>query len=107
MRNSVSRPSRGTRPMDTAKTQATWQGYTDALQGLGFHRDYDKWIGAYQRNYERGRQIAVTIKAEKGSAPKWGRNRKLVAVLDGAFDREETRSMLASMVELFHHRAAA
>jgi len=101
MSNQENRSARAKRPMDSITGQRRWEGYTDAAQGLGFRREYDSWPMVDQRNYERGRQIAVGLKARTGGVPRWARNMLLVTALDRSVGRAASAPILREVTELF------
>lgn len=76
-------------PANSEATQAKWQGYQDAAQGLPFALVYDTWPEWMQRNYEWGRSLAVRMRAEHSTVPRWARNRLIVGVLPADVLRAE------------------
>jgi|SRR5262245_41508493 len=101
MRNQKDTSHRPRRPMDAIAGQRRWEGYGDAAQGLGFRAEYDSWPKGEQRNYERGRQIAVMLKARTGGVPRWARNLLLTTALDRAVGRAVHAPILREVTAYF------
>lgn len=82
MFNSKIHRKRASTPAREITSFWAWRGYTDRVEGLGFCAEYETLAPNNQRNYERGRQIATTIIAEKGRAPKWRKTELLSTLIE-------------------------
>lgn len=105
MYNSNPRRIRASTPARDAHAFWTWRGYCDGAAGVGFCPEYDTLGAGDQRNYERGRQIAIVLKAN-GGVPKWRKSEKIISVLNRTIGLTMTME-INELVRFFFERSRA
>ena len=96
----LTRKQAGT-PARCAVAAKAHQGYNDAVQGLGFPREYDTWAAYAQRNYERGRQIVAALRGAELAVPKWTRNSRLQTILVKRIGLPAAEQVVRPLQQLF------